>query len=71
MLAYSLRAADGASVSAPLAWSEVGASLDPRSFTLRTMLARLDAKGDLATPLSSAGVPGALLTHALEKLASR
>ena len=71
VLAYSLRAVDGGKVSAPLAWSEVNASLDPNAFTLRTMRARLEAKGDLAAPLSSAGAPGALLARALEKLASQ
>jgi bifunctional non-homologous end joining protein LigD len=50
-LAYSLRAADRAPVSAPLAWSEVDAKLDPKALNLRTMRARLDAKGDLAAPL--------------------
>jgi bifunctional non-homologous end joining protein LigD len=48
---YSLRAADGAPASTPLAWDELAPSLDPRSFTLRTLRARLDAKGDLAAPL--------------------
>jgi bifunctional non-homologous end joining protein LigD len=48
---YSLRAADGATVSTPLAWDELTPTLDPRSFSLRTVRARFDAKGDLATPL--------------------
>ncbi len=48
---YSLRAADGAPVSTPITWDEVGRALDPRSFTLRTVRARLDAHGDLAAPL--------------------
>ncbi len=48
---YSLRAADGATVSCPIAWDEVGAALVTRSFTLKTLRARLDAKGDLAAPL--------------------
>jgi len=42
---YSLR------VSAPLVWDEPSTALDPRSFTLRALRARLDAKGDLAAPL--------------------
>jgi bifunctional non-homologous end joining protein LigD len=49
--AYSLRAANGAPVSTPLDWSEVTPKLDPRAFNLRTLRARLDAKGDLARPL--------------------
>ena len=44
---YSLRAMDGAPVSTPLLWSEVTDKLDPSAFTLRTILARIDAHGDL------------------------
>jgi bifunctional non-homologous end joining protein LigD len=51
VMPYSLRAADGATLSTPLAWDELTPALDPRSFTLRTVRARLDAKGDLAAPL--------------------
>jgi len=32
-------------------WSEVTKKLDPKAFTLKTMRARLDAKGDLAAPI--------------------
>jgi bifunctional non-homologous end joining protein LigD len=44
---YSLRAIDGAPVSAPLKWSEINSKLDPMKFTLRTMPRRLDKVGDL------------------------
>lgn len=44
---YSLRAADGAPVSAPLKWSEITRKLDPSRFNLRTMPRRLDKVGDL------------------------
>lgn len=47
VLPYSLRAKDGAPVSTPIAWSEVTYALSPASFTMRTMRARLDARGDL------------------------
>jgi bifunctional non-homologous end joining protein LigD len=48
---YSLRASDGATASTPIAWEELSNDLDPQRFTLRTLAARLDAKGDLAAPL--------------------
>ena len=44
---YTLRAIDGAPVSAPLQWSEVTKKLDPLKFNLRTMPKRLDKVGDL------------------------
>ncbi|MEA2571264.1 MAG: bifunctional non-ous end joining protein LigD [Acidobacteriota bacterium] len=44
---YSLRAIDGAPVSAPLKWSEITKKLDPLKFNLRTMPDRLAKLGDL------------------------
>ena len=44
---YSLRAIDGAPVSAPLKWEEVTKKLDPKAFNLRTMPGRLAKVGDL------------------------
>jgi bifunctional non-homologous end joining protein LigD len=44
---YSLRAIDGAPVSAPLEWSEITKKLDPLKYNLRTMPERLAKKGDL------------------------
>jgi bifunctional non-homologous end joining protein LigD len=44
---YSLRAIDGAPVSAPLKWEEVTKKLDPKTFNLRTMPNRLAKVGDL------------------------
>jgi len=44
---YSLRAIDGAPVSAPLKWNEITKKLDPMKFNLRTMPDRLAKVGDL------------------------
>jgi bifunctional non-homologous end joining protein LigD len=44
---YSLRAIDGAPVSAPLKWSEITKKLDPLKYNLRTMPNRLAKVGDL------------------------
>jgi bifunctional non-homologous end joining protein LigD len=53
---YSLRAADGAPVSAPLEWSEINRRLDPSKFNLRTMPNRLAKKGDLFRAALEGGV---------------
>ena len=44
---YSLRAIDGAPVSAPLKWSEITPKLDPLKYNLRNMPDRLAKVGDL------------------------
>lgn len=44
---YSLRAIDGAPVSAPLRWDEITKKLDPKKFNIRTMPDRLAKVGDL------------------------
>jgi bifunctional non-homologous end joining protein LigD len=48
---YVLRATPTATVSTPLEWSEVNARLDPKRFTMGTVLDRVRKKGDLTLPL--------------------
>jgi bifunctional non-homologous end joining protein LigD len=44
---YTIRARDGAVVSTPIGWDELDEALDPRVFTVRTVLERVRAQGDL------------------------
>jgi bifunctional non-homologous end joining protein LigD len=44
---YSPRARPGAPVSTPLIWEEVLRPLDPTTFTMKTVLKRIDRLGDL------------------------
>ncbi|HST26476.1 MAG TPA: DNA primase small subunit domain-containing protein, partial [Gaiellaceae bacterium] len=44
---YSVRPKEGAPVSTPLRWDEVGPSLDPAAFTMDAVLARIEKHGDL------------------------
>jgi bifunctional non-homologous end joining protein LigD len=44
---YAVRPKPGAPVSAPCTWQEVEGTVGPRSFTLRTMAARIAEVGDL------------------------
>jgi len=65
----SVRPLSGAPVSTPLRWSEVGAKLDPRKFTIRTVPARLRrAKHD---PLRGVLEVKPDLLRALSRLAAR
>jgi len=51
--AYAVRAKPGAPVSAPCTWEELeGGSVMPRTFTLRTMSARIKEVGDLWSDMS-------------------
>jgi bifunctional non-homologous end joining protein LigD len=63
---YSVRPAPGATVSAPLKWTEVRRGLDPAAFTIKTMPKRLAKVGDLWKPVLSAGID---LHDCLERLA--
>ncbi|MGH2995651.1 MAG: non-homologous end-joining DNA ligase [Gaiellaceae bacterium] len=48
---YSVRPKPGAPVSTPLRWEELTESLDPRSFTMAAVLARVERHGDLFAPV--------------------
>lgn len=53
---YAVRAKPGAPVSAPCSWEEVeGGDVGPRSFTLRTMAARVAEVGDLWSDMRRRG----------------
>jgi bifunctional non-homologous end joining protein LigD len=54
--AYCVRPFSGATVSAPLEWSEVKKGLDPSKFTIKTIFARLKKKGDLLKGVLGKGV---------------
>jgi bifunctional non-homologous end joining protein LigD len=55
---YSPRAAPGAPVSAPITWDELDdPALRPDLFTIRNVVDRVAAHGDLFRPLLSAGQP--------------
>jgi len=45
--AYCVRAREGATVSTPLQWKELNASLDPREHTIETVPARIVKLGDI------------------------
>lgn len=53
---YSVRPKKGATVSAPLHWSEVKTGLKMEQFHLGNMLERLDAEGDLFTGILGEGI---------------
>ena len=53
---YSVRPKPGATVSTPLEWSEINASLSPSHFTIRNVLKRFEQKGDIWKPVLGKGV---------------
>jgi bifunctional non-homologous end joining protein LigD len=64
---FSVRPLAGATVSMPLVWNEVDGSLDPRTFTIRTALDRMERSR--ADPVASVIDLKPDLTGALDQLA--
>jgi len=65
---YSVRPLSGATVSMPLVWDEVNESLDPRAFTIRTAVERVQRLGtDPVVPVLDAKPD---LAHVLDQLAT-
>ncbi len=64
---FSVRPLAGATVSMPLVWDEVDGALDPRTFTIRTALERMERTG--ADPVASVLDYKPDLTGALDQLA--
>lgn len=65
--AYSARPKPGATVSAPLAWSEVRHGLTPQDFTIKNILQRIEQKGDLFNGVLGKGID---LHKALQRLSA-
>jgi bifunctional non-homologous end joining protein LigD len=53
--AYSVRPKEQAPVSTPLRWEELTERLDPRRFTMKAVLARVEKEGDLFEPVLGGG----------------
>ena len=68
--AYSVRPKPGATVSAPLEWSEVKHGLKPADFTIKNMLKRLEEKGDLFKGVLGKGIDMGKVIEKLEAIQS-
>lgn len=65
---YSVRPVPGATVSAPLEWSEVNTKLHPSQFNIKNALQRFEKKGDLWKPVIGKGIN---IKNILKKLEDR
>jgi len=65
---FSVRPLPGASVSMPLVWEEVNESLDPRAFTIKTAIGRMEKLG--ADPVAPVLETSPDLMQVLENLAT-
>jgi len=54
--AYSLRPRPGATVSAPLEWSEVKPGLHPSDFHIKNIISRIEKKGDIFAGVLQKGI---------------
>lgn len=68
---YSLRPKKYAPVSTPLEWKEVKKGLNPLKFTIKTILKRIDKKGDLFHPVLGKGINLKKVLNSLEKKTKR
>ncbi|TDE16844.1 non-homologous end-joining DNA ligase [Dyadobacter psychrotolerans] len=66
--AYSVRPKAGATVSAPLEWSEVKHGLSPKDFTIKNMLKRVEEKGDLFKGVMGKGIDMGKVIEKLEAM---
>ena len=69
--AYSVRPKPGAPVSTPLHWEELTEDLDPKTFTMENVLARIEREGDLFEPVLAGRQALAPARRALKALERR
>ena len=68
---YSVRPKPGAPVSTPLRWEELHERLDPRRFTMRAALERVERSGDLFEPVLKQPQPLAAAVRAVRRDGTR